>query len=660
MPLEDPVFRGAALLALMLPGIFLAGRWLARWALADQVLARWAAPAAALALWLLAAHVFGRAGGAFWFALWGGTLGVGLLGYGVWAWQRWRGIRQELPAGEAPSRWLWVAGGLATVWLAGATLGWFFHDETWVTGHLGLIAQMHNDVYPPRHMNFAQFDLRYHYGFDLLCALLAAVFRLRPDQAIDGVTLVLWLYTWGLLWVLGDRVGGRGAGGWLAAVFLFGGNLACLAEPPAAGWAARLLGLGQVGHESLLAPRVSYFMQHPWSVGLPVAAALLLVFHAGRGRGRYVAGAALLLSLALCQIVLFLTLLGAVMAAELLANGAAGSARRWWSAAGGVAVGLAAWSMGGFFRAMPDAGGFGMDVRASLAPTWTDTLLWLLLSYGALLPLGLAGLWALREGRLLYAILGAGALAVMNFTRYGYSFDTVKFGTVAALALAMPTACGLRRWMSGGVQERAAPESGACAKARRLTGLFWARALIAALAFTVIVPGLLFPLAFWLRLPDIPERVYVRQGPLLEPDDVAVVNWLRRQVRAGEVVYRARPAAWGYPVWGGLPLAWPDVMTTRWGFSPGRIHARCRLIEDLPEDPDDLPAEPAPYLAQGLCWFVLGPQDGELNRRAERWLREGQAEDAFHAGDLRVVRLRRPRDPQARAKTGRRRDSSLS
>ena len=58
-------------------------------------------------------------------------------------------------------------------------LGWAFHDEQLYTGHTGIISQIQNGHYPPRHMTFPELEYRYHYGFDLAGAAVARRFGSR-------------------------------------------------------------------------------------------------------------------------------------------------------------------------------------------------------------------------------------------------------------------------------------------------------------------------------------------------------------------------------------------------------------------------------------------------------------------------------------------------
>ena len=226
-------------------------------------------PGLAAAAWLLSVHFAARWAGSLRIGLWAGTLtgaAVGLLG---WAYATWRrpagsgGDRAAGPRDAAGLRNMVLSALAATAIIAPMTLSWAFHDEQLYTGHTGIIAQLQNDHYPPRHMTFPELEYRYHYGFDLAAAAVTAVLRVSPGVAIDIITLLSWSYTWCLLWVLGDELLRRGRG-WLTAVItLFGGGLPYLLALPDGYYVARFVMICEVGGMDLNPPMISYFFQHP-------------------------------------------------------------------------------------------------------------------------------------------------------------------------------------------------------------------------------------------------------------------------------------------------------------------------------------------------------------------------------------------------------------
>ena len=196
-------------------------------------------------------------GGIVRIGLWAGTLTVAAVGLLGWAYATWRrpagsdGDRAAGPRAAAGLRNMVLSALAATAIIAPMTLSWAFHDEQLYTGHTGIIAQLQNDHYPPRHMTFPELEYRYHYGFDLAAAAVTAVLRVLPGVAIDIITLLSWSYTWCLLWVLGDELLGRGRG-WLTAVItLFGGGLPYLLALPDGYYVARFVMICEVGGDGL-------------------------------------------------------------------------------------------------------------------------------------------------------------------------------------------------------------------------------------------------------------------------------------------------------------------------------------------------------------------------------------------------------------------------
>src|SRR5262249_23729328 len=219
-------------------------------------------------------HVSSLAASSFWIGLPVGTFataGLGLL-------SRFYPV-PGLPDAEASSprdfRWMWLSALVTTAYIAPAVLRWWFSDELYITGHLSMIGEIQNGIYPPRHLSFPQFELRYHYGFDLLTAAIASMLRLHADRAIDLVMLLAWPYTWCLVWTLGNRLVGIGWGGLTAAVVLFGGGLPLFVSAPSFLW--RLAAITTFAGHNVNLPTVANFFQHPWTLGLPLAFAAILI-----------------------------------------------------------------------------------------------------------------------------------------------------------------------------------------------------------------------------------------------------------------------------------------------------------------------------------------------------------------------------------------------
>ena len=166
---------------------------------------------------------------------------------------------------------------LATVVIAPMALGWAWHDEQLYTGHTGIISQIQNGHYPPRHMTFPDLEYRYHYGFDLAAAAIATALCVRRASRSTFLTLSSWWYTWCLLWLLGDRLLGPGRGWITAVITLFGGGLPYLLALQDGYYVARFVMICEVGGVDLNPPVISYFFQHPWALGLPLALCTMLI-----------------------------------------------------------------------------------------------------------------------------------------------------------------------------------------------------------------------------------------------------------------------------------------------------------------------------------------------------------------------------------------------
>ena len=70
-------------------------------------------------------------------------------------------------------------------------------------------------------------------------------------------------------------------------------------------------------------------------------------------------------------------------------------------------------------------------------------LAWQVATYGILVPLGIAGVFVAGRLRLALSLLGFGCLLVPIFVGYSYTWDIVKFSTVASLALGILSGAGL-------------------------------------------------------------------------------------------------------------------------------------------------------------------------------------------------------------------------
>ena len=155
---SNPLPLALLLLHLALPGVWLAGRALARKAAPDRVLAAYLTPGLALALWILGVHIASLVTRSFVKGLAVGTLAPSALGVAVAIATR-RSHSKRMPA-RSPSAWMWVLGlGASLGIVAQMAFAGAFHDDLSITGHMSNMAQMQNGTYPPRFFPFVEHEL---------------------------------------------------------------------------------------------------------------------------------------------------------------------------------------------------------------------------------------------------------------------------------------------------------------------------------------------------------------------------------------------------------------------------------------------------------------------------------------------------------------------
>lgn len=614
MTIESPTPAACAALLLAIPLVACLGAGLARSATTDRDTRRVLAPAAAFAAWLLAVYAVARSCRSFLPGLAGGTLLCALLGVP----HARRLIREGVPRITGGRRLAVFAAfaGLCVLAIF-PTLRRHFHDELIPGGHLTTVAQLENGVFPPRFAVFPQFEFNYHYGFDVVAAALATTLRLSPSGAIDTTTVLALIYTAALGCHLGRKLGGARYGLLTALLVLFGGGVHLGCTEPGAPLGHRLFGFCAIEGLWINPPLGSYFFQHPFAVGIPMFLAVLSLLaddSAGPSAPRYALFGVLFAALAHCQIVLFACSTASFLVAESRHPGRLDPRR----AAGALfALALAcaaAIPLGGFFAPAAYRQGPSWIPHLGITASLSGTLLWHARSYGALLPVGLAGLLHARRQRLFLGLMIAGCLLVPNVVYFAYSWDIVKFTTVGELALAVSAGCLLPRLLS-----RDRPPA--------------ARYALGGLAAAAVVAMTLWSASFhatqWLRIPthtSFDHGLAPMSGP-----DAFVASRLRRLVPPGDSVYRKRERSKAYGQRAGLPVVWLDEAPA-FGFASSLFRARTELLRVLP-------ADAAAWSRETIRWFVLDRSDEALNEHAERWVREGKAEVVLEHRGLRVVHL---------------------
>ena len=293
-----------------------------------------------------------------------------MTGY-AWIVGHWREFRFAVTVQHPGwARRLGIAA-LATIPIVLPTILLNFHDEAHFNGHHAIIAHLQNGTYPPRYLYEPSLPLRYHYAFDLAGAIVTGLLRVRLDHAIDLLTLALWPCIFLLLWRVGEHVGGKRAGPFVALAVCFSGGW------PALAWAGAPCGFCTVNGLRLNPPFIHYFFQHPWGIGVPIFCLVVLQRAAlPRVSNQTLGLAALICSLSLLSLseaVLFVTTVVALGLTE-----AWRLARFRERSAAVVLLGigvslLGAKLIGGFFVAgpFPPAGGFfdtGFYVRDFAGP----------------------------------------------------------------------------------------------------------------------------------------------------------------------------------------------------------------------------------------------------------------------------------------------------
>jgi hypothetical protein len=272
--------------------------------------------------------------------------GVAFVAAGAWLRRRVVDV-QPLVDRTWPAWPAWIVGafGLACV-VNGALTRNFFDEEH----HVPMAMVIARGLVPPEHPLVPGQVIPYHWGIDALYAQLV-VGGLRPDRAIDVVTIASWI----LLLLAASTVGAAMAG---RAGATLGVILIPLAGSP----------LAQPLHDGmgiLQPPRVAYpsswfewfrrpppltadFFQHPQGLAFPIVLVVLVLFCGPRPQR--VVGALLLALLSLVQAVHFLVLgaaLGACVVVELVrARDARSATRDLGLLAGALVVAIA---LGGFF-----------------------------------------------------------------------------------------------------------------------------------------------------------------------------------------------------------------------------------------------------------------------------------------------------------------------
>jgi hypothetical protein len=627
--IDNPQPAWLPLLLLAVPGLLHAAAALNRAIFASDNQPLCTIPAVALVLALLPTHILALAFGSLSIGL---SIAWSLIG-AAGSVLMLRGRRNVWPTvlierSGRTSR-LGIAA-ISTIPIVLPTILLNFHDEAYFNEHFAMIAHLQNGTYPPRYLYEPSLPLRYHYGFDIAGAIVTGLLRVRLDHAVDLLTLALWPCMFLLLWRVGEHFGGPRAGLFAAFAVCFSGGWTMLAQnaPPC--------GLCTINELPINPPFISYFFQHPWSLGVPIFCLVILQrAELPRVRVKAIGYGALICSLSLlslCQAVLFVTTIVAMALAE------AWSIVRYRNREAIVVLVVLGGSLagakliGGFFVSggFPAAGGLfdtGFHVREFLdVDALLGQLQWNVASFGALLVLGIFGLRRASHGRMFLIMLAAGALVIVNTLRYEYTWDIVKFGTVGFIALAIGAGIALSDLATWADNRR--------------------RKLVYALIVIALVGrGVAYPFtALSAYDPDVRQalsiqmiRPYLSTAYPVTNDDAQAVSFLRAHMAPGELVYRNEAKSEPYAVWGGLPTQASihpvdSGDNDQYGLGHEFYAARLELVSVSETWLDRLSGA-------HFGWIVTDPDEAAINTILDRLEARSRIVLAARYGKIRVFRM---------------------
>jgi hypothetical protein len=629
--IENPQPLWLPLLLLALPGIGVASYALNKALFPSDDRPVCTVPAIGLVLTLLPTHALALALGSLSIGLavaWSITGGAGY----AWFSRHWREFRCDVSIWHAVwARRLGIAA-LATLPIILPTIVLNFHDEVNFHSHQGIMASLQNGTYPPRYLYEPSLALRYHYAFDLAGAIITGLLRVRLDHAIDLLTLGLWPCMFLLLWRVGEHVGRRKASLAVALAVCFSGGFAAVARSFAD------CGLCTVNGLRVTPAFISYFFQHPWSIGVPIFCLVILQRAAlPTVRNQLLGVSALLASLmllSLSEVVLFaatVITLGLTEAWNFLRWRARGAATILLTLGASL---IGARLVGGFFApgSYPPAGGLfdtGFYLRDfSGAGAILGQAQWNLASFGFLLPLGIAGLSRVKREKPFLATLVALILLIVNLLSYRHTSEINKFAAVALIVLGIGAGIIL-----SDLAHRADTRI---------------RKVIYVLLVTIVIwQGTRFPSVVLLaynadgRPPFSNQMIkpYLSTAYPVDQDDASAVSFLRTHMSPSEIVYRAAEKSEPYVIWGGLPaqVTWYLYATERepddvYGLGAEKFAGR----QDLARISDDWFDR---LVAEHVTWLVADDDDVAINSVLECPEGQRRALLAARYGKVRVYRL---------------------
>jgi hypothetical protein len=624
-----------SILVLALPGIILAACAANQTIFGSFKQPRSTIPAMSLVIAIVPAHLMALGFGSLSYGLVVAWTPISLAGL-AWGMRHRRDLRGMVMLDKSD----WGRLGatvLATAPIIGPTLFRNFWDEEFIGAHHAIIAHLQNGAYPPRYLYAPWLPLRYHYAFDVAAAIITGIFRIRPDHAIDVLTLTLWPCTFLLLWRVGSCIGGRRAGPFVAFSVCFAGTLPLWCSgnnnaPLLTVIAEHVLGECMIGSEAINHPFISYFFQHPWSLGVPVFALIVLQWSAFRKQQFHAVRPILLLAslalLSLAELALLITTvvaMGLVELWRLAHNRDRRAAYILLLLAGSLP---AAKLMGGFLvsGAYPSSGGFfgtGIVLRDfSSFTAVVKQLLWNVESFGPVLLLGLVGLAFVKQKQLFLATLAVIGLGIANLLRYKYTWDIAKFGSVSFIALALASGVAL-------------------VEMRKRAGTVPRKLGFVAVVLVLVSQGIAFPLVN-MRITSYSQgaansiRPYFSLTFPIDRDEAAAVSYLRTHMDRSDIVFRNKSESWPYAVVGGLPyflsFSSDSGRNDQYGLGEDIFFARA----DLQRISDDWVTR---LSREHVNWIVSDTGETELNAVLDRARSDGTVSTAIQFCQIMINRL---------------------
>lgn len=579
------------LLLLATPGIWLLARAIVA-GLSEQPARRAVIlPGLFITIWFLGVHLSGLITESFQCGLIFGTLGPAILGVL---------LRKHV----APMRvdfstfLLFVLGLAGACFLIPGMMDGDFHDKVDLRcSHFSTVNSILNGFYPPRDPVFPNHTLNVHYGVGLMASMVATLGHIRFDYALDTVSFFGFAYAIICFGALGGAIFGKKAQFFTAFIAGFHGGFPWFLGPKDESYAFKMMSLNHnVESIWLMFPSTSTLFQMPFSLGYPLGALTLLLASeiTGLQRKRLVSLALLLVisALSVANITVFLTVGGSLLGYFFLllvrASVARNSERRWVFFVAPLAAIIGAFLLAtiisGFSSIiLKNSGDLIIKNPRGIAGNLPQNLLWNWGSFGFLLPAAIPGFFIAHSMRIFFLIHAFGCLYILNFHRYIYSPDIVKFAMVGAISLAIMSS-GFIAWLWQ----------------RRL----WTKPAALLLIIGISAPAITFHIPFWQKIPQpLFGTIPMRFGVQMTTEETQSITWLRSNVSREDVVLRAMPFAILYPATGGLPVLQPDHFTHVFNNPQSRVEERRRLAESSTLTPNDLRKE-------GIRWIVvnLAPQ----------------------------------------------------